>query len=129
MSSSRATFYAHQTLNLHARYNLSDNAKKLLRAHDEWRMGSLGQEELGRRVRMSVDNRKAITDTITKCAATMRKKPADTKNCIDIIQACTEILDAAGKKFPLLLAAAFICYVYLLYVAWMLTSPSTRQAT
>jgi len=48
---------------------------------------------------MSVDNRKAITDTITKCAAIMRKKPADTKNCIDIIQACTEILDAAGKNF------------------------------
>ncbi|KAK3340905.1 hypothetical protein B0H65DRAFT_275711 [Neurospora tetraspora] len=97
MSSSRATFYAHQTLNLHARYGLSDNAKKLLRAHDHWRMGGLERDQLGRLVRMSPDMRKSITDTITKCAEIMRKKPAEVKNCIDIIQACTEILDAADK--------------------------------
>ncbi|KAK3951709.1 hypothetical protein QBC32DRAFT_261847 [Pseudoneurospora amorphoporcata] len=97
MSSSRATFYAHQTMNLYARYGLSDNAKRLLRDHDQWRMGSLDRDQLGRNVRMSPDLRKSITDTITKCAAMMRKKPDEVKNCIEIIQACTEILDAADK--------------------------------
>ena len=110
MSSSRATFYAQQTLNLHARYGLSENAKKLLRDHDQWKSGKLERDELGRQVRLCPDKRKSITDAITKCTAMMRKKPTESKNCLDIIQACTEILDAAGKKYPML--PALICSAY-----------------
>lgn len=110
MSSSDATFYKHQTLNLHARYKLSENAKKLLRDHDQWKQGKLQKEELGRLVRMSPEKRKSITEAIIKCTEMMRKKPAEDKNCLDIIQACTEILDAAGKKCPLI--PALVCSEY-----------------
>ncbi|KAK3368096.1 hypothetical protein B0H63DRAFT_564856 [Podospora didyma] len=110
MSSESATvltFYGQQMLMLHRKYALSANAKKLLEAHDDWKHGRIDQDELGRLVRLSGNMRKAVTDTIAKCASVMRKKPAELKNCVDIIQACTEILSAADKPpsmdgFPLL---------------------------
>ncbi|KAK0621433.1 hypothetical protein B0T17DRAFT_591324 [Bombardia bombarda] len=104
---SAPTFYAQQMLNLHSRFGLSENAKILLRAHDDWKLRRIDQDELGRIVRLSTNMRKAVTDTITKCASIMRKQPTEVKNCVDIIQACTDILTAADKPpimsgFPLM---------------------------
>ncbi|KAK0722778.1 hypothetical protein B0T26DRAFT_674441 [Lasiosphaeria miniovina] len=97
MASPLPTFYAQQMLGLHGRYGLTDNAKTLLRAYDDWKIGRIDQDELGRIVRMSTNMRAAITDTITKCAAAMRSRPAEIRNCVDIIQACTDILGLADR--------------------------------
>lgn len=91
------TFYAQEMLDLHNKYNLSENARTLLRAHDQWRMGQISQEDLGRMVKMSPKMRQAIIDTITKVNNTMKKKPEEQKMCIEIIQACTDLLTALGK--------------------------------
>lgn len=91
------TYHAQQSLMLHKRYNLSVNAKALLRSHDDWKLGRIDQDELGRMVRMSPNMRQAIIDTITKVNNVMKKKPEESKMCIDIIQACTEIMTALGK--------------------------------
>lgn len=92
------TFYAQQMLNLHNKYGLSNNAKTLLRALDDYKFGRIDQKELGRIVRLSNNMRKAITDTIKKCAQIMGTKPAEVKHCVEIIQSCTEILAVAGEK-------------------------------
>jgi hypothetical protein len=92
-----ATFYAQQTMGLHSRYGLSENSIQLLRAHDDWKLGRIDQDQLGRIVRMSSNMRAAVTDTIKKCASVMRRQPAEVKNCVDVIQACTEILGIAGR--------------------------------
>ena len=93
------SFYAQQLLNFPARYSLSTNAVNLLRAHDEWKTGRIETCELGRIVRMSPNMRKAITETITRCAELIgrSKNTDDDSNLVKIITACTEMLTAAGK--------------------------------
>ena len=54
------TYYAQEMLNLHKRYNLSENAKLLLRAHDDWKLGRIDQDELGRMVKMSPNMRMEV---------------------------------------------------------------------
>jgi len=104
------TYYAQVMLNLHKKYGLSQNAKKLLQAHDDWKLGRIDQDELGRIVRMSPNLRKAIIDTITKVNNAMKKKPEESKICCEIIQACTEILNALGKPPYPLIVSAFLSF-------------------
>ncbi|KAK0711429.1 hypothetical protein B0H67DRAFT_463602, partial [Lasiosphaeris hirsuta] len=70
--SSLPSFYAQQMLNLHNEYGLSENAGRMLLTYDNWRAGHIDQDELGRIVRMSPSMRRAITETIAKCAGIMR---------------------------------------------------------
>jgi hypothetical protein len=90
------SFYAAQTLDLYKKYKLSENAKSLLKALDDYQFGRIDEAELGRLVRLSPNMRKAITETIARCAKVMGEKPAEMKNCIEIIQNCTVILSIAG---------------------------------
>lgn len=90
-------YYAQQMLDIHNRYALSENARDLLRAHDDWKTGRITQDDLGRLVRLSPNMRQAIIDTIRKVNNTMKNKPGEQKWCIEIIQACTDMLTALGK--------------------------------
>ncbi|EFX00472.1 hypothetical protein CMQ_7474 [Grosmannia clavigera kw1407] len=89
-------FYVQKTKRLHSRYSLSGNAVLLLKALDDFHVGIIDHAELGRIVRMSRNNRKAVTEIITKCAAVMEKQPGEMKDCIALIQNCTEILGVAA---------------------------------
>ncbi|KAJ2905930.1 uncharacterized protein MKZ38_003718 [Zalerion maritima] len=94
---SHRDFFVLKTLHLPSRLGLSNNAQVLLLAYDEYRRGLIDSAELGRQVRLSPNKRQAITNTIAKCASYMRRKPEEVKNCIDILQTCTEILSIAGE--------------------------------
>lgn len=98
---SSKAFYVQKTKRLHSRYSLSVNAVLLLKALDDFTVGIIDHAELGRIVRMSKNNRKAVTEIITKCAAVMEKQPGEMKDCIALIQNCTEILTVAGKDHTL----------------------------
>ncbi|KAM7193624.1 hypothetical protein V8F33_007717 [Rhypophila sp. PSN 637] len=105
--SSLPTYYAQQMLNLHTRFGLSENARSLLSAHDDWKLGRISQDELGRIIKTSANMRQAIIDTITKVNNIMKKKPEEQKMCLDIIQACADMLTALEKPaeikgFPLM---------------------------
>ncbi|KAM7209257.1 hypothetical protein V8F20_000595 [Naviculisporaceae sp. PSN 640] len=91
------TYYAQQMLDLHNRYNLSENMRELLKAHDQWRMGHISQDQLCRKLKMSPKMRQACIETIAKVNNTMKKKPEEQKMCVEIIQACTDILTALEK--------------------------------
>lgn len=90
------SFYIAKMMNIPARFGLSQNAQRLLRDLDSYHMGHISEGEMGKIVRLSVNNRKAITETIARCAGIMEKKPDDLKFCVSIIQSCTEILSIAG---------------------------------
>lgn len=79
------------------KYGLSKNAQQLLQYLDDVKAKMMDEYELGRMVRMSNENRKAITDTIRKVALLMQKQPKEQKNCIKLIEMCTEILDIASE--------------------------------
>ncbi|KAF4817097.1 hypothetical protein CGCSCA5_v006115 [Colletotrichum siamense] len=82
------------------KYGLSKNAQQLLQYLDDVKAKMMDEYELGRMVRMSNENRKAITDTIRKVALLMQKQPKEQKNCIKLIEMCTEILDIANRPPP-----------------------------
>lgn len=90
-------FYVQQLKNLHAKYGLNQNARGVLKALDDYKFGRIGADELGRTVRLSPNMRRAITDTISKCAGIMAKQPGEMKNCLDLINGCTEVLAVAGE--------------------------------
>lgn len=94
---SSKSFYVQQLKALHTRYGITKGAITLLKALDQYHMGSMDAAELGRMVRLSSGTRKALTDTITKCATVMEKKPEEVKDCVALIKNCTEILGIAGE--------------------------------
>ena len=95
---SSKTWSSLMTRAIPARYSLSRNIQALLRGLDQYHAGSLSADGLGRLVRLSPQRRSAISTTIQKCAQIMKKSPDEAKNCIDLIEMCTEILEIAGKK-------------------------------
>lgn len=116
------TFYAQRMLGLHKKYGLSDNAKRLLEAHDDWKLGRIDQDELGRICRMSPNMVQATIEMISKVTNVMKKKPEESKMCIEIIQAGTEIMAARGKHpYPILLFAYISVQFFilsLLHTVW-----------
>ena len=97
---SAKSFAVLKMMNIPARFGLSANVAKMLRQLDDYHMGHISEDELGKMVRLSPQMRKSITETISKCAGIMEKKPEEVKYCVAIIQSCTEILTAAGKFLP-----------------------------
>ena len=93
---SAKSFYIQRLKCLHTRYKLSENAVRLLQALDDHHTGAAEDEALGRLVRLSPSNRRAVTDTIAKCAAIIQKQPHELKDCVALIENCTEILAHAG---------------------------------
>ena len=103
MSSSRrglpsTTWYELRCKAIPSRYKLPQNVQDLLQAWDDYHKGSKDAEELGRMVRLSPRLRCGIANTISKCATKLKKEPDEMKNCVELIQVCTEILEIAGME-------------------------------
>jgi hypothetical protein len=92
------SFYELRMLNKMSEYNINKNAQNMLRSHDEWKLGHIDECELGRRVRMSRENRAAVIQTMVKIASIMQKKPEESKYVLNIIEMCGQILSIAGKS-------------------------------
>lgn len=92
-----STFYELRMLNKMSEYSISKNAQNMLRSHDEWKTGIIDESELGRRVRLSRENRAAVIQTMVKIASIMQKKPDESKYILHIIEMCGEIVSVAGK--------------------------------
>ncbi|KAI0167511.1 hypothetical protein BJ166DRAFT_590023 [Pestalotiopsis sp. NC0098] len=92
-----STFYELRMLNKMSEYSISKNAQNMLRSHDEWKTGIIDESELGRRVRLSRENRAAVIQTMVKIASIMQKKPDESKYILHIIEMCGEIVSVADK--------------------------------
>lgn len=95
---SSKSFFVLKAKAIPTRYGLSKNIQTLLEGLDNYHVGSLDVEELGRLVRLSPRRRAALANTISKCANILKKDPSEVKTCVDIIEMCTEILEIAGKE-------------------------------
>ena len=95
------TYYAAATQRLHKRLDLNRNAETLLRTYDDFKLGKSDRDALGRMVRGSPGNRRAIADTIDHLAETIVKRPEDADACLKLIHIYTEILKIAGMFFLL----------------------------
>ncbi|KAI0542320.1 hypothetical protein GGR58DRAFT_304548 [Xylaria digitata] len=91
------TFYELKMLRLFEQYQLSDNARTMLKALEEFKTARLDEAALGRLIRLSPNNRAALVSTMVKCASIMKDKPSQSKYCLDIITSCGEMLDIADK--------------------------------
>ncbi|ETS80511.1 hypothetical protein PFICI_08040 [Pestalotiopsis fici W106-1] len=92
-----STYYELRMLNKMSEYTINKNAQNMLRSHDEWKSGIIDESELGRRVRMSRENRAAVIQTMVKIASIMQKKPEESKYVLNIIEMCGEIVSIADK--------------------------------
>ncbi|KAI3336433.1 hypothetical protein HD806DRAFT_542351 [Xylariaceae sp. AK1471] len=95
-----ASFYEQRMLRLFERYELSDNARSLLKAYDDVKTGKLDEVGLGRLIRMSPNNRAALVNTMVKCATIMKDTPRESKYCLIIIKSCGEMLGVADQIPP-----------------------------
>ncbi|KAH8673974.1 hypothetical protein BX600DRAFT_509190 [Xylariales sp. PMI_506] len=93
-------FYEARMLNLFNKYNIKDNAQRILKAHEDWKTGRIDEAELGRLIRLSPENRSTIIQTMVKTAGIMQKKPEESKYILEIIETCGEIVSIADKPLP-----------------------------
>lgn len=92
-----ASFYEQKMLRLFERYELSDNARIMFKALDEFKTSRLDEAALGRLIRLSPNNRAALVNTMVKCANIMKDKPKESKYCLSIITSCGDMLKIADK--------------------------------
>ncbi|KAI0105446.1 hypothetical protein GGR51DRAFT_188717 [Nemania sp. FL0031] len=92
-----ASFYEAKMLRLFERYELSDNARTLFKAFDDFKTSRLDEAGLGRLIRLSLNHRSALVNTMVKCANIMKEKPREGKYCLSIITGCGEMLEIADK--------------------------------
>ncbi|KAI0434098.1 hypothetical protein F5Y09DRAFT_349718 [Xylaria sp. FL1042] len=93
-------FYEMRMLRLFEQYELSDNARVMFQALEEFSTARLDEASLGRLVRLSPGNRAALVNTMVKCAGIMKDKPKESKYCLDIITSCGQMLEIADKPIP-----------------------------
>lgn len=92
------TFYADSLLNTFKRLRLSSNVISLLKSLDEVRQGSIQEDDLGRKIRISPSHRKALLDTISQCTDTMVKGSSESGECAIIIKKCTDMIEITSKS-------------------------------
>lgn len=92
--------YALETLRIPERYRLSNNAVLLLRTYNDFRAGAIDEDEVGRRMRLSPNLRKALSDTVAACTKIMENDAAEVSICADIIRKYTNLLKIAGVDSP-----------------------------
>lgn len=110
-----ASFYEQKMLRLFERYELSDNARIMFKALDEFKTSRLDEAALGRLIRLSPNNRAALVNTMVKwynahclpislcttdhknSANIMKDKPKESKYCLSIITSCGDMLKIADK--------------------------------
>lgn len=90
------SFYEGTLLMTHKCLGLSQNAIVLFKHLDEVKFGIGGDEDLRRKIRLSSAFRKAILETITKCADIMAEKSSEGADYALIIKKCTEMQKIAG---------------------------------
>ncbi|KAI1430862.1 hypothetical protein GGR50DRAFT_700874 [Xylaria sp. CBS 124048] len=90
-------YYQQQVLKLHDRYNLTDNARHLLRSYDNYVRGSIDKSALGRLVRISPANRATIRTTITQLATIMKNDHTEAEYCFKLIGFMNTILEIADE--------------------------------
>ncbi|KAI5928406.1 hypothetical protein F4810DRAFT_2403 [Camillea tinctor] len=96
-----ATFYEQRMFNLPARYGISTNARNMLKAYEDFKTAQIDEATLGRLIRLSPNNRGALTATMVKCANIMKDKPEESNHCFVIISSCGEMIQIADKPPPL----------------------------
>ncbi|GAW11191.1 hypothetical protein ANO14919_005330 [Xylariales sp. No.14919] len=84
-------------LRLFEQYELSDNARTMFKALEEFKTARLDEAALGRLIRLSPNNRAALVSTMVKCAGIMKDKPSQSKYCLDIITSCGDMLEIADR--------------------------------
>ncbi|KAI1281331.1 hypothetical protein F5Y07DRAFT_395815 [Xylaria sp. FL0933] len=90
-------FYEMRMLRLFEQYELSDNARAMFKALEEFQTARLDEASLGRLIRLSPNNRAALVNTMVKCAGIMKDKPKESKYCLEIITSCGNMLEIADK--------------------------------
>ncbi|KAI1487466.1 hypothetical protein F5X96DRAFT_147059 [Biscogniauxia mediterranea] len=96
-----ATYYEQRMLNLPERYGISNNARNMLKAYDDFKTARIDEAALGRLIRLSPNNRAALASTMVKCANIMKDKPEESKHCFAIISSCGEMVQIADKPPPM----------------------------
>ncbi|RYP57912.1 hypothetical protein DL770_010547 [Monosporascus sp. CRB-9-2] len=92
-----STYYEFRMLNLPARYRLTENASRMLKAYEDFKTSRINETELGRLIRLSAENRASIVDTLSKCLEVMAKDKKETQHCVAMMRSCTEMLSIADK--------------------------------
>ncbi|KAI0969427.1 hypothetical protein F4678DRAFT_463686 [Xylaria arbuscula] len=90
-------FYELKMLRLFEQYELSDNARVMFKALEDFQTARLDEAGLGRLIRLSPNNRAALVNTMVKCASIMKEKPKESKYCLDIITSCGNMLEIADR--------------------------------
>lgn len=109
------SFYEQEMLRLFEKYELSDNARTMFKALDEFKTARLDEDALGRLIRLSPNNREALVNTMVKwyniyrlpisicttdrsdSASIMKDKPKESKYCLSIITSCGDMLRIADR--------------------------------
>ncbi|RYP07280.1 hypothetical protein DL764_002595 [Monosporascus ibericus] len=94
-----STYYEFRMLNLPARYKLTENAWRMLKAYEDFKTSQINETELGRLIRLSAENRASIVDTLSKCLEVMTRDKKETQHCVAMMRSCTEMLSIAGFPF------------------------------
>ncbi|XXH04801.1 hypothetical protein Hte_011223 [Hypoxylon texense] len=84
--------YKSRMLNLKERLEISDNSWTMLKAYDDYKTSRIDEGELGRKVRLSLNSRSSMMDTLLQCVQIMNDKPDERKHCLDIIAALGEMI-------------------------------------
>jgi hypothetical protein len=102
LSETMSTFYEFRMLNLPARFGISNNGAKMLKAFEDFKTSRIDEAELGRLIRLSPNNRTALVDTLQRCIDVMSQTPEETKHCTAIMRQCTDMIGIAGRCSRLL---------------------------
>ncbi len=97
-----STFYEFRMLNIPARYNLSENGVRMLKAFEDFKNKRLEEEEIGRLIRLSPENRASLIDTLMKCIGVLNNDDQEKKHCTSIMETCTKMIQIAGmvSRYP-----------------------------
>ncbi|CAJ2506199.1 Uu.00g003290.m01.CDS01 [Anthostomella pinea] len=93
-----ATFYEQRMFNLFERYGISKNAQNMLKQYEDFMTARVDEAAVGRLIRLSPNNRAALTTTMGKCAKMAGKEPGELKHCLAIIDSCVKMLQIADKS-------------------------------
>ncbi|KAL8297238.1 hypothetical protein RB601_003334, partial [Gaeumannomyces tritici] len=92
------SYYDQRTKNLHVKFALSPQAKKLLKIVDDVQVGRVDDSELGRMIRQSPAYRHVISETISSIAISIAQNPQDAEAGATLIRLLTKILQIADTN-------------------------------
>ncbi|WQF75727.1 hypothetical protein CDEST_00741 [Colletotrichum destructivum] len=81
------------------RLGISNNARVMLQALEDYKCTSMSEADIGRMLRLSPNRRQSMIDTIRDCT-TMMAKYKEVRSCALVIQMCTEVLELANRPPP-----------------------------